>query len=1183
MRINLNHFIALLSMVFFANFVQAQVPAGFTWQDIKSVDFGTGANHFTISAASYGSGGEVELRLDANDGPVIGRAYFHHIGISKTYPDSSVNFMDYECGLKQTVSETHDVYMNFQDYTKPVLGGVLKIGAFKFDKVGNSSVTNKNRLHVYPPVPGLNPSPYYEYRVQKVSELNSSNLADVTNWETPFAWFTNSPLQNTPGYGYASYIGGWSHTYTNFELDPNTPIVVKITRKAVIGDDAPSGSIKFAAVHPAHKIDSFKIINGEVYITMSKPAHVTIDIDGQLDSRNAPRARDGWDGSAFPYTSRKLGCHAVSIFANPFIDDKPDPTTPGVLVIKAGELIPADINTRSWTTLYFEPGVHKMSVDKNTQGELVERRWDPKDVITLKSNKTIYIPGDAIVYGNFTDYNRTTGTTENIRLYGHGTISGSKILFWQAWPGYPNNEYPNSQWHKAVSVRDAKNVRVEGITVSDPANHTLSIGGTLNQAYQPNSIKWAKVIAWRPNSDATSLGGHTYIEDCFLRTQDDGHYIGGAIPMRRIVFWHDVNGATFRGDFTTQRFDANNASNVPKEILIEDIDVIYARGVFGFSNSTDFGIIQGSGGGNKILKDGVENTGQMVHFRNINIEDPKPVRHLFAMEAGKDKTGDLAGIRFENVIYKAKQTFGWKGGIIGTPNSAYRNFVFDNVSINGQKIGTSNIINPAYITTNQYLYDMTYRVDYKIPSTDYTLITTATGGIIQVNTETGTPGKVKVTAVPNISYKFSSWSGNLTGTDSIATITMDGDKGITANFILQTYTISTTASNGSITLSPAQNTYRAGDVVTVKAVGNLGYNFSSWGGDITGTVKDKKITITGNMSITANFVAVPTYTLATSATNGSIAIKPSGSVFNQGVTVSIKATPEFGYQFSGWSGDLSGKVNPASIVMNANKNITANFTKLEGTIIFATNCGGASYTASDGVKYSADVNFSSGSTYSSGAAIAGTTDDKLYQSERWNSSFSYNIPVPNGTYQVMLMFAEIYNNEANTRVFNVAMEGAAVLTNLDIWLEVGKNTAFNTFNLVTVTDGELNISFTGTKDNAKVSAIKILQLAVPTGINNVLNNLPEQTKLSQIFPNPFTTKTTIQYQLSEATPVKISIYNSIGALITTLVNEYQATGYYSVDWNANDSNGKQMENGLYLFKLETDNNSVHTLKSVLLR
>jgi uncharacterized repeat protein (TIGR02543 family) len=634
-----------------------------------------------------------------------------------------------------------------------------------------------------------------------------------------------------------------------------------------------------------------------------------------------------------------------------------------------------------------------------------------------------------------------------------------------------------------------------------------------------------------------------------------------------------VNGCTFRGDFTTQRYGADNVASIPKEILIEDIDIIYARGVFGFGG-IGYAIFQGGGSEGKMLKDGVRNTGQMVHFRNINVEDPRPLRTLFGMEDGPT----LAGMRFENVNY-TKQCFGWKSGIKGNPTSEFRNFVFENVSMDGQKFGTNNTINPKDFVTNQYLYDMTYRLNYKIPSTNYTLVTSATGGIIQVNTETGTPGQVSVTAVPHTSYKFSHWSGNITGTDNTATFTMDSDKGITANFTLVTYTITKTATNGTITLEPAYEAYRLGAEVTVKAVPDFGFKFNSWGGDLSGSVKEAKITIDGDKNISASFDAIPTYELVTNATNGFIDVKPKASVFEASTVVKIMAIPELGYKFSGWNGDLSGTTNPATIVMTENKNITANFTKVEGSVVFATNCGGPAFTASDGVNYTADTNFLGGNTSSTNSAISGTTDDVLYQSERWGASFSYNIPLPNGTYQVMLEFAEIYFSEANKRVFNVTMEKSTVITGLDICLQTGANSAYYAIQTVIVTDGEMNISFTGTTENAKVSAIKIFKES-PTGINDDFNNLTEQTMLLQNYPNPFSIKTSIPYHLGEASDVELSIYDIFGRKVAVLVNEHQAAGSYSVDWVVNDDH---FSNGFFLYHLKTNNKSVQIKKASLIK
>ena len=73
---------------------------------------------------------------------------------------------------------------------------------------------------------------------------------------------------------------------------------------------------------------------------------------------------------------------------------------------------------------------------------------------------------------------------------------------------------------------------------------------------------------------------------------------------------------------------------------------------------------------------------------------------------------------------------------------------------------------------------------------------------------------------------------------------------------------------------------------------------------------------------------LPTYTLTTSATNGSISLNPPGGVYTTGTVVTVTANANIGYAFGNWSGDLSGSVNPTTITMNGNKSVTANFNVL---------------------------------------------------------------------------------------------------------------------------------------------------------------------------------------------------------------------------------------------------------------
>jgi hypothetical protein len=141
-------------------------------------------------------------------------------------------------------------------------------------------------------------------------------------------------------------------------------------------------------------------------------------------------------------------------------------------------------------------------------------------------------------------------------------------------------------------------------------------------------------------------------------------------------------------------------------------------------------------------------------------------------------------------------------------------------------------------------------------------------------------------------------------------------------------------------------------------------------------------------------------------------------------------------------------------------------------VIWTVNAGGPKYTDGQGIIYKGNTQFSTGYPSTTTAAIAGTTDDRLYQSERYGD-FSYAIPVANGDYLVTLKFAEIYWTQPGQRVFNVLMEGVKVISNLDLVAKIGPNTAYDVTLPVHVTDGHLNIKFKSVVDYAKVSAIMV--------------------------------------------------------------------------------------------------------------
>lgn len=96
------------------------------------------------------------------------------------------------------------------------------------------------------------------------------------------------------------------------------------------------------------------------------------------------------------------------------------------------------------------------------------------------------------------------------------------------------------------------------------------------------------------------------------------------------------------------------------------------------------------------------------------------------------------------------------------------------------------------------------------------------------------------------------------------------------------------------------------------------------------------------------------------------------------------------------------------------------------------------------------------------------------------------------------------------------------------------------------------------------------------------DNLPQEFTLFQNYPNPFNPTTKIRYQLRQSTEVSLKIYNLLGQLIRTLIDEKQRAGEYSVVWDGKDAKGERVASGIYLYKIQTQY-FVKTKKMILIR
>lgn len=124
--------------------------------------------------------------------------------------------------------------------------------------------------------------------------------------------------------------------------------------------------------------------------------------------------------------------------------------------------------------------------------------------------------------------------------------------------------------------------------------------------------------------------------------------------------------------------------------------------------------------------------------------------------------------------------------------------------------------------------------------------------------------------------------------------------------------------------------YLDGTPVQIAAAPVLGWDFAGWQGDLAGNANPADLVMDANRVVTAAFV-LEEYTLSIAKTgHGGVDVDPELPAYHYGDLVVLAATPELGWAFAGWTGDLVGGDNPAPLTMDGDKMVTASF--LEGQV-----------------------------------------------------------------------------------------------------------------------------------------------------------------------------------------------------------------------------------------------------------
>jgi hypothetical protein len=152
---------------------------------------------------------------------------------------------------------------------------------------------------------------------------------------------------------------------------------------------------------------------------------------------------------------------------------------------------------------------------------------------------------------------------------------------------------------------------------------------------------------------------------------------------------------------------------------------------------------------------------------------------------------------------------------------------------------------------------------------------------------------------------------------------------------------------------------------------------------------------------------------------------------------------------------------------------------------------------------------------------------------------------------------------------------------VDLTLKFDRQEIFAT--LQPVSDGEqrvltlTGITYTGTELKGEDCV-----LIIHKGSSRLPGETVNKLSLKNSYPNPFNTRTTIEYVLPEDCHVKVTVYNVLGREVRLLVNGYQFEGQTTVVWDAKDNAGHEAASGIYFYTIQAGDN-VETKKVLLLK
>lgn len=336
--------------------------------------------------------------------------------------------------------------------------------------------------------------------------------------------------------------------------------------------------------------------------------------------------------------------NGLMIFANPAETEKPDTLATAYKVLRNASVQDMATVGGNYAGIYFRPGVHNIGV-YHIPGNI----------------KNVYLADGAWVYGSL-----IMDGNANVHIFGRGVLSSAKLNYRES--------------HCVEAINQSNNITLEGITIADAKYFGVRLIG------KNNKVSWVKVIGgWTYNCDGIAVFDNSTVSNCFIWANDDNIKVyRNNITVSDCVCWQLNNGGVIQLSWGN-----GNATGVN----ILRTDILHAEWN---NDEVNRGVI--SCVGDKFAEGGMYGLQKDFLIQDLVTETTVPL--VFRISPNPASPDEIHGMVFKDWKLKMNLPASFHNYLAGTdPAHPFDGLVFDNVTLNGSKLGSSDWVSRLQIDT----------------------------------------------------------------------------------------------------------------------------------------------------------------------------------------------------------------------------------------------------------------------------------------------------------------------------------------------------------------------------------------------------------------------------------------------------------------------------------------------------